>query len=467
MKFNLFLVSLFVVLASINFNYGFSEDHDGFLILGNALTFGEYGYRPTRALGYPFYDLILYPLVFYGGENLGKLYSMVLATLSVILFYQIVLLLTENTKRAFLGSLCFVLYPLTIISGNTLTETSQGILLGLLALYCFLKFCRLKNNLYLIGLVLFAALATATRQDYFCLSAALFLSLFVLKDISKKKVVLAGVVYLFLTMSLYPLVYGYSYYSHGEAGLGFLALDSFLRKLGQAFFGLLALIGLPALAVLLYFSIRGKFAIKKDPFLFFFVATSFFYMLRYATLPVKLEYVFILIPLLILFCAKYLQKEVWLMILAVGFFLPNIFQLHFFERTQGQIQIHFGFSPGSIAQDRSGRLRIKYITSPEYVAMLWQAADHFGCEEYVGSMTNWVSKETENAKACIIVPEERLRFWNKDRLPKGIDQDKLFKRKIIVYTMPDNRGWRQFLKFHPWEKVTLDSFRLYESFSAL
>lgn len=454
---------LVVILASINFNYGFGEDHDSALILGQALTFDTYGYRPTRALGYPLYDLIIYPLIFYGGENFGKFYSMLLASFSALLFYQIVFFLTGDKKRSFLAGLCFAVHPLTIISGNAIAETSQGIFLALLALYSFLKFFRFRDNKYLIALLCFGALATATRQDYLCLSAGLFVPLMALKEIPKPKIVLAGLVYFILAAGIYLLVYGFSYYSHGGGSLVFLGLDSFSRKLGQAFFGTVALLGLPSLALLFYFLIRKRLLMKRDPFLLFLMATFFFYMLRFITLPVKLEYVFILVPLFILFCSQYLQRRAGLAILAVALFLPNILQIHFFEREQGKTQTRFGFSPGAIAQDRSGRLRIKYITSPEYVAILKQAADYFGCEEYVAAMTNWVSKRTEGNKSCVIVPEERLRFWNKDRLPKDIDRTKLFQRKIIVYPLTDNRGWRQSIKYKPWKKVQLTDFKIYDA----
>lgn len=462
------LCAFFVLLALINFHYGFGEDHDAALVLGHGLTFGKFGYRPTRALGYPFYDLLIYPLIFYGGENLAKFYSMILVVVSVLLFYKIALFLTGDKKRSFLAGFCFALHPLTIISGNSLTETSQGILLALSALYSFLKFCRFGDNKYLMGLLFFAALATATRQDYLCFSVGLFFPLLVLKRFPKWKIFFAACAYLLLTVGIYPLVYGAGYYVQGVS-MGFLGVESFSRRLAQAFFGFIALLGLPALGALFYFGIRKGFSGKKgnvlflkNPFLLFLAATLFFYLLRFVTLPVKLEYVFVLIPLLVLFCSKYLRKEIGMAVLAFALFLPNLVQIHFFERVRGEIQIRPGFSPGAIAQDRSGRLRIKYITSPEYVAMLRQAAEHFQCKDYVAAMTNWISKEAETGEACIIVPEERLRFWNKERLSENIDRAKLFKRRIIVYFLPDNRGWRQFIRFRPWQKVTLDDFWVYE-----
>jgi hypothetical protein len=142
------LVLAAVILGSLNFAYGFAEDQDGARVVDRALRFSDEGYQISRTWGFPLYDLAVYPILSFFGVVYAKLYSLVFYAVTVVLFFLTLRQLTLDPLKTFLGALCFLVLPVSIISGNTVLETSQGMFFAVLSLYSYLRFTRSRGRGY-------------------------------------------------------------------------------------------------------------------------------------------------------------------------------------------------------------------------------------------------------------------------------------------------------------------------------
>lgn len=449
-------------LAGVNFFHGFFEDSDVTMTIERAWEFAQNGYVPSRNWGYPLYELGIYPLIHRFGLTWAKAYSFGFYLLTAGLFFAWFRRLYGDSLKAFLASLCFLLHPLSIISGNSVGETSQGIFLGALAVYFLFRYFEAQKFSWLLLQGLFLGLATATRQDYLVLAASCFATLFIFRRVSFVHWI--ALIFLFLLTSLLPyaLLYGPQHFAN--LATDFLQNDPLSRKLVRSVLGYLSILGLPVFFLLLFWSLRNLRRVRefpawlfRHPAHFFLVCSLLFYFARYVALDTKQEYVSaILIPLL-LFAAVALQRKRSLAFLAAAVFLPNLVQIHFFTRESRFIRPAFGFSHGVFVQERYERLKQDYIFRGGYYPTLIRIAkENFGCEKVFPHLT-----EPSDPDTCIIVPEERLRFWNPNRMHIRVDAEEAFKRKIIVFPLPDHRGWRQFMRFRAWEPLEPGMFRLF------
>ena len=146
----IFIVCIAISLASINISYGIAEDQDGHIIYKRAMEFKERGYQKSRSLGNPAYELIAYPLIRCFGTGVAKIYSLLCYVLASIFLFMILRNINNDKIICFLGTMCFTVIPVSIISGNTILETSQGIFLAILGIY-FYQCCPIKNRINSIG----------------------------------------------------------------------------------------------------------------------------------------------------------------------------------------------------------------------------------------------------------------------------------------------------------------------------
>lgn len=465
LAFLLFITLTLPLLSSINFPYGINEDLDGYLILRRALSFSNEGYIPSRTWGYPLYELFAYPLIYYFGVNSVKLYSLFWSLISALVFFRILSLLTNNFSRVVLGTLCFVLHPLTIIASNLVMETSQAMALGLLGLFFWAKLkSNLSKDLNVYLTFLFCGLATATRLEYSILTLTIALSLLAFHSFTKKQIVLSLMIYLVFAFAPY-----FSLYEIKDMDpFPFMPIfdQSYLRKGVRVLIEMTALLGIPTVFYLIFFSKKlfRKTVFQKLEVNVLFFSSLVLYTLFFLQEPIKLEYIYILIPLFIIFAVVHFQNSLSLGVLLITLVIPNCFQVHFFYREAGKIKIDIGISLGAVMQDRHHRLRNEYVMT-KMDEILKLAAEKFGCKDFTTGLTRSLAEVMANPGQCYIIQEEKLRFWNADRLPNGDgDREILFKNsKVIVYPTEYNKGWRQFFRFKRWEVLNLDDFHLVDS----
>lgn len=438
-------------LAAVNFFYGYAEDSDTSILITRAWKFGALGYGPNRNWGFPLYELFAYPLLFYFGIAWTKFFSFVCYALSGGILFYLILFCSKDRWAAFLGTLCFLVHPLAVLNGNSITESSLAILFSVTALYALAKYLSDQKCLNLCAAAFFCGLASAARQDYLMLSGAAGLTALIFGERHWKKFAAAFILFLLAAVGPYIVMYGPDHLLH--LNTEFLEYDPYLRKLARAGFGVFALFGWSVLlsAPVLFF--RRKTA---PPFIrVLFVLTAVFYFLRYTLNADKLEYILGFLPVFILFASLTLSRRglVWL---ALAIFLPGLVQIHLFRRDGRQTRVAIGFSPGVFVQERSERLKQEYMFLGEYKAVLKEAAEKkFGCKKHIIYLL-----DVEDPDLCMVVQEERLRFWNPERAAGKIDLQKAFSKRIIVYPLPDHRGWRQWIRFTPWHKPSLDDFSL-------
>lgn len=450
-------------LASINFRYGISEETDSYITLNRAMALPIFGHLLSKAWGFPLYELLQYPVIAYLGIQWGKVLSLIFYVLSGVMVFQIIHYLKKDLAAALLASLCLMAHPLSIISGNSLTDTSQGSFLALCAVYHFAKFISERKLVSLGLLTLFCALASATRLDYCFFTAALFLVLWLTKKISVSQALFWIFLYWVMTLSPYWMLYGVDHFSH----LLPMTKEPLMQKWPKIVFGIIGLFGIPTFLFSVGLFLKRQFylprlhrSLLKDPFSLLFLAVAASYFIRLVLLPDKLEYIYILFPLFVIFFALLAKRKILLAILLVTIFLPNLLQIHFFEREGRSIRVEVGLSPGVFVQERTDRLKQAYYFGDLMELIKVVAREKFGCQKYVFDLPHVYDFiiTRSNRDRCIVVPEERLRFWN----PGGLIQDKeLMQNKTIVYPYPDHRGWRKFYKFTPFKKLTVADFRLY------
>lgn len=460
MAWGVFLTAL--GLAGINFFRGHFEDSDVTMLVEQAWKFKQMGYLPSRNWGYPLYELSLYPLISTFGLTAAKFYSFVFYAATGLLFFFWFRRVTKDSLKAFLGACCFLAHPLSIISGNSIGETSQGIFLGTAALCFLFQFMEREKLPSLLLHSLFLGLAVATRQDYLFLAAAFFTALFVFKRISLLRWAAALLLFLGAALLPYILMYGPQHFSH--LNTEFLQNDSFSRKWVRSLFGYLSILGLPVFFLISFWFLKNWRKFRKfpawlmaNPARFVLVAAWAFYFVRYVMLDTKQEYVSAILIPFFFFMAISLKRKSALGLVLAAVFLPNLFQIHFFRKEGRFLRPGFGVSPGVFVQERYERLKQEYIfTGPYYPTLERIAKQNFGCEKVHPYLD-----EAPGSDFCVIVPEERLRFWNPERWRQATDRAALFKRKIIVFPFPDHRGWRQFIEFRKWRPLEPAMFRIF------
>ena len=191
---------------------------------------------------------------------------------------------------------------------------------------------------------------------------------------------------------------------------------------------------------------------RTDPLILLFAASLGLYAVRYVMLPDELEYIYILVPLFLIVLLKLLPHPAFFLALMLALGLPNIVQVYFFDRDPVTYdnRLTVGISPGAIYQDRRMRLLNEY-KERELHALGQEIAAKYGQTEFIG-------QPSTVPNAVVIIPEEELRYYRADRL--GGAFNKVFASQIIiVYSLPQNYGWKVFSAFHEWKPLTLDDFR--------
>lgn len=181
------------------------------------------------------------------------------------------------------------------------------------------------------------------------------------------------------------------------------------------------------------------------------VSAAALYVVRFVSLPDELDYIVVLAPLLIAVVVASSLSRAAVVTLTVLLALPNVVQLHLFERTPaGTIRLAPGISSGAIAQERSARARTRYLHE-DLPALMDRVAARFGVPDYT-------TDPLPGGDRSAIIPEDALRFYRADRRG-GALRASAARARLIVYPLPTGRGWRQFLQPDSWRPVTLDDFR--------
>ena len=234
------ILLLTIALVSINLPYGFAQDDDGYRVVHNGMQWAQQGYVRSRTWGFPAYEVVIYPILSHFGTCAAKLYSMLFCIGNGVLFFLIARRVSGgNLSLVLPAGLGFVILPVTIISGNSILETSQGLFFALWGLWFFVRYfeTRRKRNLY--WLAFFLGLATATRPDYLIFSAAAGGVLLWQGGLRLQKnqvgwrdLLLVPMLYLAAGLLPYLLVYGNLY-----ASLSVVFPDPLSRKLIRAISG--------------------------------------------------------------------------------------------------------------------------------------------------------------------------------------------------------------------------------------
>ncbi|MCM8775784.1 MAG: hypothetical protein NC930_05485 [Candidatus Omnitrophica bacterium] len=454
----LLILCVGLLFTGVNFFTGYSADPDGYYITEKALAIRTDGFQRSRSFGFPLYELPVYLIIFYLGRTAGKFYSLFWYLASGILLFSILRKLKVDPDRACLAALSFMVMPVAVISGNSIMETSQGLSLALLSLYYFI--CLMESDsappsftIYLMAISV--GLATSTRLDYAILGISCGLTLSLHKRFPRITFVYACLVGLLVALLPYAGLYGWSTFSKPSVVIP----DPLSRKLIRALFGVVALFGIPGffMAVVAV----GRCLIVKTGFVkpylrFFFIVAVVLLAVRFVILPDVLRYIIILPALVILLMVRTVSKKIlWLFVFAMA--LPNFVQFHLFRRDQNNFEIYLspGFSPGALWQERSGRLKQEYLFL-ELPVLLDQVADRFGCKSYLPRLSLIKGVEYLNRFDCLIIPNEVRRFLKPGRLHNMFSG---LKPRVIVYNIPDHRGWSQFFRHEDWTKIGLDDFK--------
>jgi hypothetical protein len=447
------IVATAALLAALNLPYGIAVDPDGHRIVERAMQFPEEGYQRSRTWGFPLYDLIVYPVIYYLGVFYAKLYSSVFYILASVALFATLKELTARPFYSFLGALCFMLLPVSIVNASAVMETSQGIFFAILGLYFYVRFHARHRNIDFYLMALSLGLATSTRPDYVLLSAAVALA--VLKFDRTRFGILAVGSAVWLVAAFLPfLIYGRDMYF----GSSVVRSDGLSQQILRAILGAVALFGIPASAIILFWMLKQRSrwgtlarSLISDNILFLTLVALLLYSARYITLPAELEYIYVLVPLLILSATRLNVGVRGLAVLLVALAIPNVFQVHFFDKSRtGEIAVSPGMSPGAIVQDRSGRLRLDY-KNYELPEVLDTVARSYGFERYS-------SVPSTESDILVIIPEEELSYYQPHRR-HGVFHEAFSEQTVVVYPLSYNYGWRHFLAHDGWNKVEPEDFR--------
>jgi hypothetical protein len=440
------------VPACINLGAGFSHDTDSYALVEAAYRSVELGHQRSRTWGFPAYEWIAYPSVRAIGPVWTAAYSLVYHGAAVFLLFSIGLHRGARPSVAVPLACTYAVLPAAISSGNTLLETSQGILLACGAILCMLRQSDGGGARWRVGTVAMLALATATRMDYCILAASLFTALLVTRSESVRSI--ATQVALYTVLAIAP------YLSYGELSFaGSVVLpDPIVRKLLRAMLGFGALLGLPLTMLLAYLSVKHarnivarRRELVDDPALVLLAVALVLYTIRYVALPDELEYVLVLPVLLVTALARYLANPrlAWMFVGCAA--LPNVVQLHLFERDERfETRVAIGVSPGAVYQERRLRLRNEYANGP--------LADVISDFAETQGIAAWVQQASQEDGQIVIIPDAELRFYRSDRLG-GAPARAFPTQQVFAYEFDSSYGWRQFLRFKDWQPVTMADFR--------
>lgn len=434
-------------LSAINFSHGFSEDYDGYFVISKAQALPDEGYTPSRSWGFPAYEVFIYPIIHYLGIEAAKFYSLAFSLGSVVVFYLILFQIERDGGKLFFGTLSFVVLPVTIVAGNTVLETGQGIFFALSGILFYLRY-RSKPaplNFYLMAIGL--GFAVSTRPDYVLLSAAVAYVV-LMYNRPGSKLLLIGLLLWSISALLPYAIYEGLYFSADV-----VPPDSYLRRFIRGALGIVNLYGIFAVGILLLWGVVNyrRYTGPDKPVAVLIGITSLLFILRFVMLPDELEYIYILAPLLVILLLLVRISRKYLILLTISLFIPNLVQVHFFERTEtGDVKVTAGVSPGVIAQEKNKRLLNEYRVDRLRI-LKQQVAENYGFSGYVG-------EPTVKDGVLVIIPRESLRYYRQDRW-SGVFYNAVCKQKVIVYPMPENRAWRQFIKFEDWEKIQLADFQ--------
>lgn len=345
------------------FRAGYSGDLDGHFIVQEASQLGEKGLSPSRSWGFPAYEILIYHVIAYGGLFAAKLVSLAFFLLSEVFLFLSLERVGSGRIKAFLGTLCYGLLPISIISGNTILETSQGLFFATASLYGWLVYLSRKEPQPLFLTAISLGLATSTRPDYILLSGAIFLATLIFAKPLVRHAFFAGILW-----ALGAFVPYLAYRDSPFTRQVFLA-DPFWMLLGRAALGFIVLFGFPGwaylIATLLTYRQRLRAALKSNPFfrpsLTLTLLCLGFYLPRFILLPDEIEYIAILAVLILFTVAQIEIPARNLLVLLCLLLLPNFVQIYLFESSStGNITFHPGFTVGAIIQDRRARLRLEY-----------------------------------------------------------------------------------------------------------
>jgi hypothetical protein len=222
------------------------------------------------------------------------------------------------------------------------------------------------------------------------------------------------------------------------------------------------LLGIPAVALLTFLVLknyRNLFGsakrIVEDDLLFLSLVALVLYSVRWVMVPNELEYVYILVPLLIVVAMRLNLRQSFLLLLLIAIAVPNVIQLHLFTRDQqGNAAFDPGISSGAIAQDRSARLQTKYQWG-ELPEQLDRIAREHGYKEYAGSPQGEPSGRPND---LVILPTQKLHLYQPD-VRGGIFHRVACTQTIIAYPMPASRGWRQLMEPFRWHRPEPQDFK--------
>ena len=251
---------------------------------------------------------------------------------------------------------------MVVISGNTLLETSQGLLLGIAALSLYARCLERVSPGRLAALGAVLGLATATRPDYALLAAAMALALLGRVRPPWRGALLGAAC--FALCGLLP----YALYWRAIRGATVVLADPLGQRLLRAGVSALQLLGPAAWAVLAagWWRHRQRPGQTLDGWGALLLIAAVLYGIRLVLLPDELEYLLALVPLLLVMLvrgggnARWSAR--WLAALALALALPNLVQVHLLAAdADGVRYLSPGLSPGAIWQDRAARLRWQYV----------------------------------------------------------------------------------------------------------
>lgn len=444
------LLAYIIGLAAVNFRIGFSENPDALRLLQNAKVFKELG-RPvaSRSWGMPLFETCAYLIINNFGTIGVKVFSLSLVLASSYFFFKTVQKLTSSRNKALLVCLVCFSNPLIIIASNSILETSLNIFSLVLILWYLI------NRKFLIGGDLKAyimyglifALATLVRPDNMLYYPVVYLFLFLRNQLRIWKVLVSSVI--FIAAGILP------YYSLGYPIFKVLPATPYNHFL-FGIKGLLNIFGLPLTTILFgtvcvycfHFRVSlSRKIFRNDIFLFIFLGCAFT-IVRLFLFPDQLEYGIFLWLFFGLFLALLSQEarlivprkqKIFLIVLVIATFLPNLFQIYFFEAINFQYRLSLGITSGVFAQERQRR---------KFYSELWEN----GRNTLVQSMsTNKRKPENlrtsitfENCDSCIVFTSYRELEFNKTI--GGVGTDTTRQRYVFTPTFNVSRGWRNFIK---------------------
>lgn len=435
------IIVIGLALILINLLTGFAVDNDANLIIKNAYLLKAQGIKLSRSWGYPLYEVPVYFIIYYLKSLLvAKLYSVFWYIVGLIFCFKIFGQLKINREKAFWATLCIFTLPIFISSGNSIIDFSQGVALGIISVYFFIRAMNSDAQKYQYLMTLFCALATATRPDWVILSFCLIVTYLFLKRPRYTTWIGLGLIYILVSVLPYLLAYGSLVFIDRFTGVvdTYVLCDTFLRRTARAFLGYWGIFGIFAtvpILVLLFLSVKNK----TIPLYLRLITGSvlILYAVRFFLLPDKLEFV-IIIPVVTLIYLASVYSVRTLQILFILCFIPNLIQIHFFERDYKTYELKptIGISPGALYQEQRYRLLNAYYYN-EIPQLEKLAKEKYG-------------------PAYTVLPRERLRYYLSNRWKGTFYSEE--KRKFIVYDLPDTKVWRQFIKFTNWKRLTLDDF---------